>query len=100
MTQIDSAITEEEAALYDRQIRLWGLEAQSRLKNARILLVGVSPLSSEVVKNIVLAGVHSLTLADSKEVSETDLNANFLLKKSSMGQPVRTYPFKSCINLA
>ena len=26
-----SAITEAEAALYDRQIRLWGLEAQKRL---------------------------------------------------------------------
>lgn len=25
-----SAITEDEAALYDRQIRLWGLDAQKR----------------------------------------------------------------------
>ena len=27
-----SVITEDEAALYDRQIRLWGLDAQKRLK--------------------------------------------------------------------
>lgn len=26
----DGAITEDEAALYDRQIRLWGLDAQKR----------------------------------------------------------------------
>lgn len=28
--QNESAITEDEAALYDRQIRLWGLDAQKR----------------------------------------------------------------------
>ena len=28
--QNGSAITEDEAALYDRQIRLWGLDAQKR----------------------------------------------------------------------
>lgn len=30
-------ITNDEVQLYDRQIRLWGLEAQSRMRNARIL---------------------------------------------------------------
>ena len=28
-------ITEDEAQLYDRQIRLWGLDAQKRLRGAR-----------------------------------------------------------------
>ena len=28
--QNGTAITEDEAALYDRQIRLWGLDAQKR----------------------------------------------------------------------
>ena len=31
--QNGSVITEDEAALYDRQIRLWGLDAQKRLEN-------------------------------------------------------------------
>lgn len=30
---VTSKINEEEAALYDRQIRLWGLDAQIRLYN-------------------------------------------------------------------
>ena len=29
--KVDHAITEDEAALYDRQIRLWGIDAQKRL---------------------------------------------------------------------
>ncbi len=28
--KVDQAITEDEAALYDRQIRLWGVDAQKR----------------------------------------------------------------------
>ena len=31
-----TAITEDEAALYDRQIRLWGLDAQKRYKTCMI----------------------------------------------------------------
>jgi len=28
--KVDQAITEDEEALYDRQIRLWGVEAQKK----------------------------------------------------------------------
>ncbi|CAM5129083.1 unnamed protein product [Natator depressus] len=44
-------ISEEEAAQYDRQIRLWGLEAQRRLRASRVLLVGMKGLGAEVAKN-------------------------------------------------
>ena len=30
--KVDQIITEDEAALYDRQIRLWGVEAQKKSK--------------------------------------------------------------------
>lgn len=58
------ALTSEEAAVYDRQIRLWGLEAQQRLSAARLLLVGTLPshLGAELAKNLVLAGIARLTL--------------------------------------
>ncbi|VDM17863.1 unnamed protein product [Hydatigera taeniaeformis] len=59
-------ISEEEAALYDRQIRLWGLEAQSRLKKTKLLLIGLSPIAAEIIKNIVLCGVDTLTICDDK----------------------------------
>ncbi|OSX72143.1 hypothetical protein BU14_0463s0005 [Porphyra umbilicalis] len=58
------ALTSEEAAVYDRQIRLWGLEAQQRLAASRLLLVGTLPshLGAELAKNVALAGVARLTL--------------------------------------
>lgn len=57
-------LTGEEAALYDRQIRLWGLEAQRRLASSHILIAGAacSPLGHEVAKNVVLAGIARLGL--------------------------------------
>ncbi|XP_025945606.1 SUMO-activating enzyme subunit 1 isoform X1 [Apteryx rowi] len=60
-------ISEEEAAQYDRQIRLWGLEAQKRLRASRVLLVGMKGLGAEVAKNLILAGVKGLTMLDHQQ---------------------------------
>lgn len=56
-------LTGEEEALYDRQIRLWGVEAQRKLSTSNVLLVcnPTSLLAQEIAKNLVLAGIASLT---------------------------------------
>lgn len=41
-------MSEREAAVYDRAIRLWGAEAQARLMAAKLLVVGLSGLTAEV----------------------------------------------------
>ena len=35
-TTTDASLTADEQALYDRQIRLWGAEAQQRLRQAKV----------------------------------------------------------------
>ncbi|KAI7866459.1 hypothetical protein BDF14DRAFT_1813513 [Spinellus fusiger] len=80
-----SSITQDEAAIYDRQIRLWGLDAQERIRKAHILIAGVRALSSEVVKNLALAGVGSITLLDHCSVEESDLGAQFFLSEADVG---------------
>lgn len=42
------ALSASEAAVYDRQIRLWGVDAQQRLRDARVLICGMSAAASEV----------------------------------------------------
>ncbi|XP_064602598.1 SUMO-activating enzyme subunit 1-like isoform X2 [Liolophura sinensis] len=79
-------ITEDEAALYDRQIRLWGLDAQRRLRSAKVLLAGLRGLGAEVAKNIVLAGIKSLTLLDDTLVSEEDACSQFLVSRDDVGK--------------
>ncbi|XP_037534283.1 SUMO-activating enzyme subunit 1 [Nematolebias whitei] len=82
----DPVISEEEAAQYDRQIRLWGLDAQKRLRGSRVLLAGLGGLGAEVAKNLILAGVKGLTLLDHEQVSEESCRAQFLVPVSARGQ--------------
>uniref|UniRef100_A0A1J3JYG7 Ubiquitin-like 1-activating enzyme E1A n=1 Tax=Noccaea caerulescens TaxID=107243 RepID=A0A1J3JYG7_NOCCA len=72
-------LTEQETALYDRQIRVWGANAQRRLTKSHILVSGIKGTVTEFCKNIVLAGVGSVTLMDDRLVTEEALNANFLI---------------------
>jgi len=80
-----TAITEDEAALYDRQIRLWGLEAQQRMRNATIVVVNLKGLATEVIKNVVLAGIGNLVVVEAADVSEEDLGAGFFFTESDVG---------------
>ena len=76
----------DEIALYDRQIRLWGMAAQAKIQNANILLVTMRALANEVAKNLVLAGIGSLTILDGHAVTEADLGAQFLQTDDDGGE--------------
>ncbi|KAK4106286.1 hypothetical protein N658DRAFT_482190 [Parathielavia hyrcaniae] len=76
-----NGISADEIALYDRQIRLWGMKAQEKIRNANILLVTMKALANEIAKNLVLAGIGSLTILDSESVTAADLGAQFLLSE-------------------
>ncbi|KAH9949827.1 hypothetical protein B0H21DRAFT_687872 [Amylocystis lapponica] len=79
-------ITEDEAAVYDRQIRLWGLEAQQRMRNATILVVRLRGVATEAIKNIVLAGIGKLVVLDGDAVAEEDLGAGFFFRDEDVGR--------------
>ncbi|KAG9777783.1 E1 ubiquitin-activating protein aos1 [Exophiala dermatitidis] len=79
-------ISADEIALYDRQIRLWGMQVQQRLRQANILLIGMRGLGNEIAKNLVLAGVGTLTILDHGIVTEEDLGSQFLITEANIGQ--------------
>lgn len=78
-------LTETENELYDRQIRLWGLESQKRLRTAKVLISGLCGIGAEITKNIILSGVHTVKLNDDKLVTEEDFCSQFLAPRSSLG---------------
>lgn len=51
-----------DTGLYSRQLFVYGTDAQQLLSSASALVVGESPLVSEVVKNLALTGVGKLTV--------------------------------------
>ncbi|KAI9317876.1 hypothetical protein BX666DRAFT_1932306 [Dichotomocladium elegans] len=80
-----NGITQDEAEIYDRQIRLWGLDAQQRIRKAHVLVAGMRALSDEVCKNLALAGIGGITLLDHTVVTHDDLGAQFFLNDASVG---------------
>ncbi|CAG8569070.1 31747_t:CDS:2, partial [Racocetra persica] len=86
VTLQNAHISEDEAALYDRQIRLWGLEAQQRMRVSSILISGMRGLSNEICKNLVLAGIGSITIIDHNLVMEEDLGAQFFVTEGDIGK--------------
>ncbi|KNG47188.1 ubiquitin sumo-activating enzyme e1 [Stemphylium lycopersici] len=79
-------ISADEIALYDRQIRLWGVQAQEKIRTANVLLVSIKALANEIAKNLVLAGIGSITLADHENVTEDDLGASFFITDADVGK--------------
>ncbi|KPI37750.1 DNA damage tolerance protein RHC31 [Cyphellophora attinorum] len=83
---VAAPITAEEIALYDRQIRLWGVQAQEKIRSANILLIGFGGLGVEITKNLVLAGIGTLTILEHALVMEEDLGTNFFVNEEHIGQ--------------
>ncbi|KAJ8653936.1 hypothetical protein O0I10_010385 [Lichtheimia ornata] len=79
-------LSQDEAEIYDRQIRLWGVDAQQRIQNASVLVAGVRALSNELCKNLALAGIGSITLLDDKVVDDDDLGVQFFLEEGARGK--------------
>ncbi|KAJ9612127.1 E1 ubiquitin-activating protein aos1 [Cladophialophora chaetospira] len=84
--QPQQPISADEIALYDRQIRLWGMAVQEKLRQANVLLIGIKGLGSEIAKNLVLAGVGVLTILDHEVVTEEDLGTQFFVSEAQIGQ--------------
>lgn len=82
---VEKTLTKDEISLYDRQIRLWGMEAQTNLRNSNILVINLTGVGVEIVKNLTLGGVGTLTLMDSSKLKEQDLNSNFFVEEKQVG---------------
>ncbi|KAJ2850487.1 E1 ubiquitin-activating protein aos1 [Coemansia brasiliensis] len=82
-----SEISKEEVALYDRQIRLWGMEAQNRLRTSTVCFIGISALTLEACKNLVLAGIGTLILQDPAPITQRDLEVQYYFQSSDLDKP-------------
>lgn len=88
MATAEATFSAAEAAVYDRQMRLWGVEAQKRLQSSHVLISGLSALGSELAKNLVLSGM-GVTLHDARAVSPADAASQFFLDAQDVGKNVR-----------
>jgi molybdopterin/thiamine biosynthesis adenylyltransferase/rhodanese-related sulfurtransferase len=79
--------SEHEWLRYSRHIQLpqVGAEGQTKLKSARVLLIGLGGLGSPVSLYLAAAGVGSLTLIDGDIVDASNLQRQILFGESDVG---------------
>jgi len=83
MVMLDATATD---GRYHRQelISWWD---QSRLRNARVLVVGAGALGNEIVKSLALLGVGHLDIVDMDEVEHANLARGVLFRDGDEGRP-------------
>lgn len=73
---------------YDRQLRLWANDGQSRLESSHVCLINATVTGAETLKNLVLPGIGEFTIIDDRIVNSNDLTGNFFLQSSQIGMPI------------
>jgi len=83
------SFSQEELERYDRQLRIegFGLEAQEKLREARVAVVGLGALGCLSALSLALAGVGELVLIDRDRVELSNLNRQVLYRETDLGKP-------------
>lgn len=58
------------------------------MRNAHVLVSHIGGLATEVIKNVVLSGIGTLSVVDPGKVSPEDLAAGFFFREEDIGRPV------------
>ncbi|XP_072016997.1 ubiquitin-like modifier-activating enzyme 6 [Amphiura filiformis] len=85
---METAKEDIDDSLYSRQRYVLGDAAMKKMAHSSVFLSGLGGLGSEIAKNVILAGIRSITLHDDKTAMLEDLSSNFFLKEDdiSMGK--------------
>lgn len=81
--------SKEELARYNRHIIIpeFGMEAQQKLKAAKVLVIGSGGLGSPVLLYLAAAGVGNIGIVDFDVVDDSNLQRQVLFGVESVGQP-------------
>ena len=74
------------AERYDRQVRIFGEQGQSKLAESTVAVVGLGGLGSPVGYYLAAAGVGKLVIVDQGIVEESNLNRQILYKEEDIGK--------------
>lgn len=83
------SLSNKEKLRYARHLNLnnFGVEAQEKLKNAKVLVVGTGGLGSPLLQYLTAAGLGTLGVMDYDRVEESNLQRQVLFGSSDIGQP-------------
>ncbi|MCX8175895.1 MAG: HesA/MoeB/ThiF family protein [Candidatus Bathyarchaeota archaeon] len=81
-------LTQKEFKRYDRQIRIenFGVKAQEKLKEAKVVIAGVGGLGCTASTYLAVAGVGEIVLVDREKVEFSNLNRQVLHWEKDVGK--------------
>ena len=103
------ALSTKEQQQYSRHLLLpeVGLQGQEKLKNAKVLVIGVGGLGCPVLQYLTAAGVGTIGIVDDDIVEKSNLQRQVLFSYEDIGKPKveiavkrlnQLNPFVSCIS--
>eukprot|EP00178_Gracilaria_changii_P019042 TRINITY_DN55469_c0_g1_i1.p1 TRINITY_DN55469_c0_g1~~TRINITY_DN55469_c0_g1_i1.p1 ORF type:complete len:1053 (+),score=173.13 TRINITY_DN55469_c0_g1_i1:419-3577(+) len=93
-TMVDADHIDE--GLYSRQLYVLGHEAMRAMAKSAVLIIGCDGLGVELAKNVILAGVRSVSVYDPEPPSMADLSSNFYLTENHVS--AKTPRARACID--
>lgn len=89
VSRLCDELNDGELLRYSRQILLdgWDLDAQIRLKNSRVVVVGVGGLGCPVAQILARSGVGYLHLIDHDTIDDSNLQRQSLFMADDVGKP-------------
>lgn len=89
MSYTNISFSKEELARYNRHIIIpdFGLEAQQKLKAAKVLVIGSGGLGSPLLLYLAAAGVGTLGIVDFDVVDDSNLQRQVLFGVNEVGKP-------------
>ncbi|MCX7694369.1 MAG: HesA/MoeB/ThiF family protein, partial [Caloramator sp.] len=71
---------------YDRQIAVIGEEAQKKILNAKVLVIGAGALGTSILNSLVRAGVGFIRVVDMDVVELSNLQRQMLFDEKDLGE--------------
>lgn len=81
--------------LYSRQLYVLGHDAMRAMAKSAVLIIGCDGLGVEIAKNVILAGVKSVTIYDPTRATCADQSSNFYLSEADVA--AKTPRAQACI---
>jgi len=79
-------LTENELKRYERQIRIFGVDGQERLKNAKVFVAGAGGLGSAISIYLAAAGIGRIRIVDHEKIELSNLNRQILHCDEDVGR--------------
>ena len=75
--------------LYSRQISTYGMDIMLKIKNIKVIIIGLKGVGIEVSKNIILSGVDEISIFDDNICKVSDLSSNFYISEDDINKKRR-----------